>query len=121
MIIEQIGHQGDTQWFSVDKIPANAKKINKMFLAASEQSGSVHALCGDYDLYECEDAFYVNVMKDCILNHTFKQNINDDTLTKNVELPVKDHRSSIIKKGLYFVGIQQRYDPLQKLWKKVQD
>ena len=120
-VLEQIGHQGDTQWFSINELPKEAKKIEKMFLAASEQSGAVHALCGNYDLYEMKDGFCVDVLDDCTLNHTFKQHIENGTLQKDIELPMKDHRASKIKKGLYFVGIQQRYDPMKKLWKKVTD
>ena len=111
----------DTQWFAIDNIPKEATKINKVFVAASEQSDSVHVLCGNYDMYELEDGFCVDVLEDCRINHTFKENVNKQSIKKNIELPPKDHRSSILKKGLYFVGIQRRYDPLQKLWKKVQD
>ena len=111
----------DTQWFAIDNIPKEATKINKVFVAASEQSGSVHVLCGNYDMYKLEDGFCVDVLEDCRINHTFKENVNEQSIKKNIELPPKDHRSSILKKGLYFVGIQRRYDPLQKLWKKVQD
>jgi hypothetical protein len=119
-IEEQVGHQGDCQFYLIDKIPSNAVKVEKRFLAASEQSGSVHALCGEYDLYEMEDGFCIDVLKDCTLNHTFKENVKEN-IDKSIELPIKDHRSSTIKKGKYFVGIQRRYDPLQKLWKQVQD
>lgn len=121
-VIEQIGHQGDTQWFKIDSIPNNAKKINNSFIAESEQSGSVHVLCGAYDMYEHEDGFIMDVKEDCILNHTFKSNLVSDKSIKEAKtLPLKDHRHSVIKKGLYIVGIQQRYDPFQKLWSKVQD
>ena len=120
-VLEQVGHQGDTMWFTINEIPKEAKRVEKMFIAQSEQSGSVHALCGKYDLYSLEDGFCVDVLDDCRINHTFKQNINENSLNKNIELPMKDHRSSVLPKGKYFVGIQQRYDPLKKLWKKVTD
>ena len=120
-ILKQIGHQGDTQWFSIDKIPEDAKKIENTFIAKSEQSGSVHVLCGDYDMYEYENGNIMDVKEDCILNHTFESNLIGHKIKEAKELPLKDHRHSLIKKGLYFVGIQQRYDPFQKLWKKVID
>jgi len=120
-ISKQVGHQGDTQWYSIDSIPANAKKIEKSFLAKSEQSGSVHALCGNYDLYELEDGFCVDVKEDCVLNHTFSSNVTEKTINAPVELIPKDHRSSVIRKGQYFVGIQRRYNPFEKQWKKVVD
>jgi hypothetical protein len=120
-IIEQVGHQGDTQWFSIIEIPKEAKRIDKKFIAASEQSGSVHVLCGKYDMYEFENGFCVDVLEDCKINHTFAQNVTFESISKDIELPAKDHRSSTLPKGKYFVGIQQRYDPFQKLWKNVSD
>jgi len=102
-------------------LPKNIKKIDKAFIAESEQSGSVHVLCGEYDMYEYENGFIMNVKKECVLNHTFKTNLIEGALKTPKELPPKDHRHSIIKPGKYFVGIQQRYDPLKKLWSKVVD
>jgi len=43
-ILKSTGHQGDTQWFSIDKIPESAKKVEKQFIAASERSGSLGLL-----------------------------------------------------------------------------
>ncbi len=34
-ILKQIGHQGDVQFYSIDKIPNESKKVNKKFIAAS--------------------------------------------------------------------------------------
>ena len=118
-ILKQIGHQGDTQWFTIDEVPKEAKKIETSFIAKSERSGSVHVLCGDYDMYEYQDGFVMDVKSPCILNHTFMSNIT--SLKEAKELPIKDHRHSTISPGKYIVGIQRRYDPLQKLWKKVID
>lgn len=120
-ILEQIGHQGDTQWFTIDEIPETAKKIENSFIARSEKSGSVHVLCGDYDMYEYEEGFIMDVKEPCILNHTFESNLSQCSIKEARELPLKDHRHSVINPGKYIVGIQRRYDPLQKLWKKVVD
>lgn len=120
-ITKQIGHQGDTQWYSIDKIPKTANKINKSFIAKSEQSGSVHVLCGDYDMYEYQDGFIMDVKSECILNHTFESNLFKDSIRQAKELPAKDHRYSTIPIGKYFVGIQRRFDPLKKIWDKVRD
>ena len=120
-IKQQIGHQGDTQWFSVDSIPLNAKKIEKQFIAASERSGSFHALFGDYDMYENENGFIVDVKEDCVLNHSLKEHLIGKSLNDLVELPKKDHRHSIVKKGKYFVGIQQKFDPMSAMKKRVID
>lgn len=121
-ILEQIGHQGDTQWFTIDKLPKDAKKVTQSFIAKSEQSGSVHVLCGDYEMYEHKDGFIMDVKTECILNHTFETNlIANNAIKQPKELPMKDHRHSVIKPGLYIVGIQRRYDPLNRLWSKVID
>jgi len=36
-------------------------------------------------------------------------------------LEKKDHRHSVLPKGIHFVGIQQRFDPLANLKKRVID
>ena len=41
-------------------------------------------------------------------------------ITKKI-LPKKDHRHTVVPKGVYFVGIQQRFDPLENLKKRVID
>jgi hypothetical protein len=120
-ILNQIGHQGDTQWYTIDEIPKEAKKINKQFIAASEKTGNVHALSGNYDLYEYEDGFIVDVKNTSILNHTAIQELNEKTWNNPNVLPMKDHKPSEIKKGTYFVGIQRKFNPLSKLMEKVRD
>jgi len=119
-IIKQEFHQGDVQGFAIDRIPADAKKVEKQFLAESERSGSLHALFGDYDQYEVEGGFVLDVKEECILNHSLKQHLPKSFSEKKV-LPKKDHRHTIIKKGVYYVGIQQRFDPLSAMKKKVTD
>jgi hypothetical protein len=121
-ILEQVGHQGDTQWFKINQIPSSAKKIEKQFLAASERTNSFHALFGQYDQYELEDGgFVVDVKEDCILNHSLKEHLNGISLSDTKILPKKDHRHSTITKGLYYVGIQQKFDPLTAMKEKVKD
>ena len=119
----QNAHQGDTQWFGIDTIPQDAKKIEKRFIAQSETSGSVHALFGDYDMYEYEDGFIVHAKEECILNHSLQSLIDKNLVSMDAAevLPPKDHRHTIIPKGIHFVGIQQRFDPLKGLKEKVRD
>jgi len=114
-------HQGDTQWFSIDKLPDDIKKIEKQFIAASEQSGSFHALFGNYDIYEDKDCFVIDAKEECILNHSLKESLRDKSLNIAEVLPKKDHRHTIVPKGIYIVGIQQRFDPLAGIKKKVID
>src|ERR1035437_10936467 len=120
-IIKQIAHQGDVQIYSITNIPKEAKLIKKQFIATSEQSGSFHALFGKYDQYVVEDGFVLDVKEDCILNHSLQKNLANKSMDIPIELLKKDHRHTIVKKGLYFVGIQQRFDPLSGIKKKVRD
>lgn len=116
-------HQGDTQWFGIKAIPTNAKKINKQFVAASERSGSFHALFGNYDMYEVDNGFVIEAHDECILNHSLKEVLEGTgvTLDNAKVLPKKDHRHTVVPAGKYFVGIQQRFDPLEGLKKRVVD
>ena len=116
-------HQGDSQFFGIAKVPKGAKKIEKRYIAASERSGSFHALFGDYDMYEHEDGFVIDAHDECILNHSLQQLLQGTgvTLDKAQVIEKKDHRHTIIPAGVYFVGIQQRFDPMDGIKKRVQD
>lgn len=114
-------HQGDTQWYELKSLPENLKKIEKQFIAASERSGSFHALFGNYDMYEAEDGFVIDAKEECIINHSLKDNLIGVTLSEAKVLPKKDHRHSVLPKGIHFVGIQQRFDPLLGIKQKVRD
>jgi hypothetical protein len=116
-------HQGDTQWFELKELPKGLKKIEKQFVAASERSGSFHALFGNYDMYEAEGGFVVNCKEDCVLNHSLESLLKGTgvSLSEAKVLPKKDHRHTIIPKGIHFVGIQQRFDPLANIKKRVID
>jgi|SRR5690348_8556710 len=116
-------HQGDCQFFGIDSIPSNAKKVQKQFIAASERSGSFHALFGNYEMYELEDGFIIDAKEECILNHSLQSVLKGTgvTLDKAKVLEKKDHRHSVIAPGIYLVGIQQRFDPLAGLKKRVID
>ncbi len=121
-IKKQFGHQGDTQWFLIDEIPKNSKKVEKQFIAASERSGSFHALFGNYDMYQTVDGFLLDVKDECVLNHSLQKELEKVNGLSDVKiLPKKDHRHSIIPKGKYFVGIQNRFDPLENIKKRVID
>lgn len=116
-------HQGDVQVFEITSIPKEAKKIEKQFVAASERSGSFHALFGNYDMYQVEDGFVIDAKEECILNHSLKSVLEGTgvTLDKAKVLEKKDHRHTIWPKGIHFVGIQNRFDPLAGLKKRVID
>ena len=116
-------HQGDVQGFKLTELPKEGlKKVAKRFLAASERSGSLHALFGKYDLYELEDdaGFVIDVHEECILNHSLKALIEGTGVTLNdaVVVQKKDHRHTVVPAGQYYVGIQNRFDPMAGFKKK---
>jgi hypothetical protein len=114
-------HQGDTQFFEISELPKGLKKTEKQFIAASERSGSFHALFGQYDMYQVEDGFIVDVKEDCILNHSLNEHLKDISMEDVRVLPKKDHRHTELKPGIYYVGIQNRFDPLAGMKTRVRD
>lgn len=116
-------HQGDSQFFELSELPKGLKKVEKQYIAASERSGSFHALFGEYDMYEYENGFILDVKEECILNHSLESVLKGSgvSLSESKVLPKKDHRHSVVEKGIYFVGIQQKFDPLANVKKRVID
>lgn len=116
-------HQGDSQFFELSELPKGLKKVEKQYIAASERSGSFHALFGEYDMYEYENGFILDIKEECILNHSLESVLKGSgvSLSESKVLPKKDHRHSVVEKGIYFVGIQQKFDPLANVKKRVID
>lgn len=116
-------HQGDCQLHSIAKLPSGVKKMPKTFFAMSEKSGHSHALCGDYDLMEAENGarFIVVGAKGATLNHTAMKNLTPEYWDTNKVLPIADHQPTILKQGIYHVGIQRRINPFSSVWEKVTD
>ena len=121
--MKQFAHQGDVQIFSICEIPNDAKKVEKQFIAASERSGSFHALFGNYDMYELENGFVVDCKDECVLNHSLGSILkqNGISLSDKKVLEKKDHRHTILPAGKYIFGIQNRFDPMEAIKKRVID
>ena len=115
--------QGDCQFFNIDKLPFNLKKIEKQFIAASERSGSFHAAFGDYELLQDEETgnMFIDAKGEIIINHSLKSDLEGISFDEAKILNKKDHRHTILPKGVYFVGIQNRIDPLSGIKKRVMD
>lgn len=122
-VTEQFAHQGDVEIFKIDSIPATAKKVEKQFIAASERSGSFHALFGNYDMYEVENGFIIDVKDECVLNHSLEEELKGSgvSLAEKKVLAKKDHRHTVLPAGKYIVGIQNRFDPMEAIKKRVID
>lgn len=120
-------HQGDVQIYGVDSIPSGARQVKKQYFARSERTGHIHALCGQYDLYEdptVPNAFYVRVYGEgAVLNHVREQGF--DHWDEAIALEVADHKPVFLPEGLYRVGIQRRFDPFARSsvfsWRHVTD
>ena len=100
------------------------KKVEKQFIAASERSGSFHALFGNYDIYEYPDGgFVIEAHDECILNHSLQSELSGSGVSMDnaVITPKKDHRHTIVPPGKYYAGIQTRFDPLENMKKRVID
>lgn len=120
---QQFAMQGDTQFYTIDSIPVNAKKVEKQFIAASERSGSFHCLFGNYDMYETDNGFIIDAHEECILNHSLESELKGSGVSLNEAkvLPKKDHRHTGLPAGKYIVGIQNRFDPMEAIKKRVID
>lgn len=104
--------QGDVQIFQLEALPEGIKPVEKQFLAASERSGSMHALFGNYKQYEVEGGIILDCAEDCIMNHSLTSHLQGLTMDQVRELPKKDHDAIMLPKGVHFVGIQPRFDPM---------
>lgn len=121
--MKQFAHQGDIQIYSICEIPTDAKKVEKQFIAASERSGSFHALFGNYDMYEVDGGFLVDCIDECILNHSLESVLKQNGISLNDKkvLEKKDHRHTVLPVGKYVFGIQNRFDPMEAMKKRVID
>jgi bifunctional N-acetylglucosamine-1-phosphate-uridyltransferase/glucosamine-1-phosphate-acetyltransferase GlmU-like protein len=116
-------HQGDVQIHSLANLPEGVKKLEKTFFAKSEKTGHAHALCGDYELFETKSGSRIIVVGDkgATLNHTKMENLTKEYWDTNEVLPIADHKPTILKQGIYHVGIQRRINPYKNVWEKVKD
>lgn len=122
LIKRQYAHQGDVQFFELNSIPSNAKKIKKEFFARSERSGHCHALCGDYDMYEVDNGHIIVVGTDgATLNHTKENTLTPEYWDKNQVMQVADHNPTTFQQGIYFAGIQRKADPYKGVFERVID
>jgi hypothetical protein len=117
------GHVGDVQYFSIDKLPNGAKKVENQPVAFGEKSGHIHINTGDCELYELNNEFYLVVGPDGALSqHIHQSNMRADTYTKNVPAEKADHNPGILSPNtIYKIGIHKRKKHFSKVWEKVID
>lgn len=119
------GHAGDVQCFSIKKLPSTAKKINQQPLALGENHDHAHIVTGDCELFvdNNDNSFYVKTgAGKSLLQHTFESAIKNDTYCSQESVEVADHQPcELMPNTVYKIGIHRKYNPYQKIWKKVQD
>lgn len=116
------GHQGDVQFFSIDKIPASAKKINNRPIALGEHSGHMHILTGDVEMFEVDGRIICAVGSDgARLQHIHESKLTERTWKSIEEIEIADHKSHLLPPGNYEFFIQNSYNPYSKLMEKVID
>lgn len=116
------GHQGDVQFRAIEKVPVNAVKIEHKPLALGEQSGHMHVLTGDVQLFEVDGKIIAAVGGDgACLQHVHESNFTAKAWTQTKELPIADHKAHLLPEGIYEFWIQNAYNPYSKLMEAVAD
>lgn len=121
---EHNGHAGDTQYFSIDNLPKNAKKVKKQPIAFGESHNHAHIITGDYELFQDEkNIFYIKTGPGKTLaQHTFESMITNETYDSQELVTVADHLPcELLPKKIYRVGIHRKYEPYKKIWEQVRD
>jgi ATP-dependent protease HslVU (ClpYQ) peptidase subunit len=117
------GHNGDVQFFSIDKLPDNIKKVENCPVALGESHNHAHIVTGDCELYQDEESFYVKTGKGkSFAQHTFESLLTKETYTKEETVEVADHLpKELLPNTIYKIGIHKKYNPYQKIWDRVKD
>jgi hypothetical protein len=117
------GHGGDVQLFSIDKLPVNAKRIPQKPIALGESHDHAHIVTGDCELFEESGELYVKTGKGkSWLQHTFESLIKQETYNSQEPVEVADHTPvELMPETIYKIGIQQKYNPYEKIWTEVVD
>lgn len=123
---KQLAHGGDVQFYTVDKLPAGAKKITKTedkILARGETSGHCHIVTGDVELFELNGQVFAVVGGDGAYHQHYKEvNVKADTFKINRNISDCDHTKECkLEPGVHAVGLDRQYDPHSGLWVKNTD
>lgn len=116
------GHQGDVQIKMVRSLPPNAVKVENKPLAHGKVSGHVHILTGDVDLFEIEGTTYAVIGSGgARMQHVLEHNLKSSCMMETKEMLIADHKSILLPKGIYEIGIQKQYNPYEKIFENVVD
>lgn len=116
------GHQGDVQFKSLPALPQGAVMIAHKPIALGEHSGHMHVLTGSVQLFELDGKIFAAVGDDgARLQHCHESNFSEKAWQSTDELPIADHGSHLLPKGVYEFYIQNSYNPYTQLMEKVID
>lgn len=116
------GHQGDVQFSTIASLPKGAVPVKNKPIALGEQSGHMHVLTGDVQMFEFEGRIITVVGGDgARLQHVHETNFKEKCWTSTEELPIADHRSHLLTEGVYEFWIQNAYNPYSKIMEQVID
>lgn len=117
-------HGGDVQGYSWDALPADAVEVTSIegrIIARGETSGHCHILTGDVKMFKTPDGkTFAAVGKDGAYHqHIQETRVTDEIFTINRNISDCDHTKECpVQEGVYFIGLDQQYDPHAELWKK---
>lgn len=118
------GHQGDVQIKQIDILPENLKPIkDQVIVDGSIGSGSnIHVVTGDVKLFKDDEFTYMVVgTKKVRLQHIKIQRLSKLQLESTKELLRADHKSILLSKGIYMIGIHKRFNPYKKVFEQLID
>lgn len=119
-------HGGDVQGYFIEKLPANAVKVEKieeMILAHGETSGHCHIITGDVELFKLGEQIFAVVGKDGAYHqHIQEKAVKPSIFKVNKNISDCDHTKDCkIQPGIYAIGIDRQYDPHEGQWIKNKD
>lgn len=120
-VTQQHAHGGDAQFYSINQLPAGAKKITDIkekIIARGETSGHAHIITGDVEMFELNGQLFAVVGSDGAFHQHYKESmITEKTFTINRNISNCDHTKDCpIAPGVYAIGIDRQYDPHAGVW-----
>lgn len=116
-------HGGDVQGREVKSLPNGVVPIPNSPIAYGEKSGHTHILNGDVELFQLNGKKFAVVGEDgAYHSHLHLSSITKESYQTNKNLSNADHtKECFIPKGVYEIGVHQKYNPYKKNFEKVED
>lgn len=98
--------QGDVFFTQAEALPDGAKAVERTLrgyvIAEGEATGHAHVVLDDIELYEKDGVLYLRTETEIQVKH-------------------EEHKSVILNKGIWKVGIVREYDPFSEETRNVMD